>query len=201
VDRREAVIVIPKVRMVICTPTKTGTEALLSALVRRGGVGEKVMPKHRISVPEDYKQWKGMDKWRRVLVVRNPWHRLVSMYYFLRKGNSSWGKGNYISFAEFCEFHQDRAKSKPSVDWTWNFSSIADAFEPDLIWRNETLDADVQRELVKLRGLDVPHLTVVNTTTDRRPMSYEAHFMKRRVRDLVAPWCEPDAERFGYEKL
>lgn len=184
-------IVVPfKPKTIICTPTKTGTEALLSVLTRRSRFGQRIMPKHRATVPDEYASF------HRVLVVRNPWNRLVSMFYYLRKMHGSWGKGSFISFAEFCEYHQYRCKHKPSVDWTWNFCDYANVFQQQEVWHTENLESDC----VGRFGLhfDLPPFRQINVTTDRTK-SYEAHWTKK-LRQLVAPWAEPDAEMFGYEK-
>lgn len=179
----------------ICTPTKCGTEALRSALTRRSEIAEHLLPKHRADVPSEIKP----EEILKIMTVRNPWHRLVSMFYYLRNHNNGWGKGNYDpnSFLSFLTYHQSMVVQKPCVDWTWNLCQIFDKFEPDVLWKNEKLNLCYERFIAdyKIKGA-AKSLTRVNVSKKDNP-DHDSHYDRRMLR-LVADWCEPDADRFKY---
>ena len=108
-------------RFVILTPTKTGTFSLEAALKERGG-WEQRMPRHGMEIP---KAW---HKATVLVMCRNPYHRLVSMYHYGKVKKHSrllkWGQHGFPAFVR--NWLDARAKGKPH-DWVTLVSEYLDA--------------------------------------------------------------------------
>lgn len=206
-------IISKKLKIVICTPTKTGAQSAIAALCNRNvkqPVFEYVLPKHAIVA-------KGMTTWRRILMVRNPYRRLQSMYLFGilhggSKGHSFSSKkcrdengGEWCDFTTFLKFQS--AIKHPT--WGWNYTKIAAAFTPNEIWKVEELDQCIGEfanvcDIPRCYACGTPHAAISNNAAHDlfwiRNAKPSTRFTKQGLK-IAASFTDPDCERFDYPLL
>jgi hypothetical protein len=199
------VIVSTARKIIIATPTKTGTESLMQMLTIDGQF-DYINPKHSIEYPM-------LDGWRRVLVVRDPYERLQSMYLFAiahggKKGLNFASKhcrnenGEWCSFSDFLKFHRKMIKHPT---WGFNYSQICEVFKPNEIWKLDRLvhhlrefelptwphcDFCGEAQIIKANTRDSFYYWLKN----KRPSS---KFSKADLK-LVRSFVEPDCIKFDY---
>lgn len=193
-------IVSQRRKLLICSPVKTGTESLQSALL-----GSEdfvfILPKHTVHgkpypvFPSTY---------RRILIVRDPYDRLRSMYtYSVAHGGTKGvsfatkhcrdNRGNWCSFAEFLRLFRDKITSKT---WRTNQTDIAEDFQPTEVWKLENLDAKVADEfkIVEFRRRNVSANKGIWRQCDPN-----ANWTKENVQ--TAAWFNnPDCKTFDYPR-
>lgn len=118
-------------RWVVCTPTKTGTTSLTSLLTQRTNYGVKCLPVHRPdahpSIPD------------RIMTVRHPLERFVSMYRFLQRDKSRMHKFALQGIEPFCREYfrrYDELEGRDTVDeymWFWPLTKFIDVFQPTVL--------------------------------------------------------------------
>ncbi|MEO6395828.1 MAG: sulfotransferase family 2 domain-containing protein [Devosia sp.] len=136
--------------------------------------------------------------------VRNPWDRLVSTYFYLRKGGANemdrrWAEANLGSYSTFDEFVRDWVTEKNVALSFPHFRSqhyfVADTsgrLVVDFLGRFETLAADFQAVAARL-GVH-PTLPVLNRTERGH---YEGYY-DAATRQIVAGVYAKDIDLFGY---
>jgi hypothetical protein len=135
--------------------------------------------------------------------VRNPWDRLVSAYFFLKKGGMNdddrrWAEQNLSAFDSFPEFVERWVNEESVRSWV-HFRPQCDilcgrddSLGVDFIGRYEQLEQDFERLRERLGfGDPLPHLN----RTQRAPYS---SVYDNRTRELVARAYARDIELFDY---
>jgi hypothetical protein len=132
-------------------------------------------------------------------IVRNPWDRHVSLYFWLLKHCPKELRG--VSFDDFCkpdimktvepdEGHPDEVKQLRKVcaqsDWLFNGSRTQCLV--DLIMRVESLEWEIKTNM----GIDIGHR---NSTSH----NYYSKYYTDYTRDAIGEFYKEDIDRFGYE--
>lgn len=178
-------------RWSVCTPTKCGTYSLEGTLIDRAQVAYKHVPRH---------DWDG-GIGDRILVVRNPFDRWASMYWFMvqEAGKGIWLQDYVDTIDEFVE--QWSACSPPDLQrmmWHSDLTTYAEKFKPDRVFKMED---DYERVLEYLRSryaMTLPRMSRRNTTRGRRSTTETLAMMSQASREKVLSFCSRDAEKFGY---
>ena len=133
--------------------------------------------------------------------VRNPWERLVSLYFYLRPGNHP--KISTKSFDSFClglkdivlepvGFYNVRGLSQCNQQVDWLFDKDGRLIV-DFIGRFENLQSDFEK-ICDRTGITARRLPRVNITKHRH---YSAYYTVE-TRQVVEELFKKDIETFGY---
>jgi hypothetical protein len=203
-------------RVVIATPTKCGKTSL-EAMVKRSltaDVGrnlEVVRPgQHRLDCPS------GADGYKRYMMVRNPWSRLVSTWSFLANPKS---KGEHrakdiqkMSFAEFVywwlEYRAEMGPvhilaegQQPSVLWSAPARWLMTLSECDGVWRAEDyIRVEQMAGDLDLLGLNYGQPVKNNSSDKVRPGEWTDYWTDELLRE-AASTLRKDAHAFGYDVM
>ena len=122
-------------------------------------------------------------------VVRNPWDRAVSYYFYLVT------KQNYKkTFGLFCNdyyLREDSYQLKQKL--LLNKRSVL-----DFIIRFENLEEDFKIAMSKMGIQDFAQLEKLDHNTGRRNRDYRPHY-NERTKNIVADLCEWEIKKFGYK--
>lgn len=170
-----------KHNMVICTPTKTGSQSLRSTLVKNAGF-EDLKPVHSPI-------WNG-DEQRRILMVRNPYKRLESMYKMALR-RKSWTTGYQAevhgdTFEDFLRHH----KTVTHTDWSLNYTGYNSLFKPTEIWKLEDINSIMEREF--------PTLKLAHNNNSKKLYDCPIIWTQEAI-DIAAPFVLADCILFGYQ--
>jgi hypothetical protein len=184
-------------KIAIMTPPKCATNTLHAALRRKRWNGETFVghstlgghtfDRHVNIWPHEVRRYK------KVVAVRNPYNRLVSLYLHLATREAGHGNKspNFKTFAE-----QVVADSPELQGWfKWNLTKWLKGaddkeIEIDDVIHVENLKDDLAR--IKLPVVSLPFLN-----KNYRAQQYDA-FFDPEILAAVLPWTQPDCERFGY---
>ena len=134
--------------------------------------------------------------------VRNPWDRLVSLFFYLKQ-NRHQAVRHYEDFSAFCldletvnippvgsYNSKGLSQARPQLDWL-----VDDAGElfVDFAGRYESLDRDV-KHICQVLGITGE--LVQSNCSKHRP--YQEYY-DARTRNIVAKTYRTDIEKFGYE--
>jgi hypothetical protein len=141
--------------------------------------------------------------------IRNPWDRMVSMYYHILKfdieiyrerGDSHeallkyYEKVKNMSFSEFCEF-QETADIK-QLSPTKVFMYYENAYKIDFVIRYENLKIDFEH---CLKVLNLETIELPNVYRDYRPKDLEYKSLyNEKTRKIIERQFEFDIDFFGY---
>jgi len=143
-----------------------------------------------------------ISKYFKFAFVRNPWDRMVSLYFYLQ--STAYGEidTNMPSFSEWIMSDIDKIKTfiplskqlifkkKPQLAWLADNNKI----HMDFIGRFENLQGDFDK-ITELLGLPTTKLMHENRTTH----DYYAEYYNRDTIDKVSKWYKEDIEYFGYK--
>lgn len=141
--------------------------------------------------------------WDRVLtfgVVRNPWDRLMSLYFLLLRRDVIHVDVTLGQFAEKVARmrageHVDGLMYPPFRQSCSDFLCDGDG---NLIVKKVVFFENRAAELAEIGArIGIPNLGAIKTNAARRPKDYK-DFYDRATRDLVAETFAEDCERFGY---
>lgn len=188
-------IILPSKRIIICTPPHTASRHLHHAVCETGtGVPGAIwmmspcpdgttIDHHGVRMIADWEHW------TQAIVVRNPFDRLIGLWWHLVDWCRFNGHG-CNGFDEFVEWVADDDHSRLSWMYRFTITRWLGELQPNRVLRYETLATDI----VKL----------VDQTIDMKPpnarprRSIEDHYNNPRTRELAVRWALPDCERFGY---
>jgi hypothetical protein len=128
-------------------------------------------------------------RYKKVVTVRNPYNRLVSLY--LHYASRSAGKGvESVSFAKFAELV---AYDDPNLEswFKWSISDWLNGVEVDELLHTETLKEDLHKI-----GLEVKNLPFLNK--NYRAQMYK-DFYTPEIMNILLPWADQDCVQFGYQ--
>ena len=199
-------------KFVLATPSKCGTHSFKALANATTGM-QWINTMHLMEVPEEYSD---LD---RILIVRDPYDRLVSIYNFLLHNRSQWGSNAIqgMSFDEFVEWFggqrglhltDPRATSRRAPWlWLWSCSENERIFLPDTFWHLE--DADeclkwlIEEYSLRTKKRDLETMYRGNTADSYRagqtwPLS-QYYRRKSTLRRVNRMWAEADCKLFDYE--
>jgi hypothetical protein len=144
---------------------------------------------------------------RAVAVVRNPWDRVVSRFYYAQKlifadrDSDHYRNLNYANVSSFEAFLEERHKwsgreflwHRAIRGWFNSFDHVCDSEQNNRcdVLRFEHLDNDVQAYF----GLRVPPQR--RNVTGLRQQRYQEHY-DNRTEQIVADWFSKDIEFWGF---
>lgn len=181
-------------KIVISTPTKTGSEMLKVMLVKDN--------QFVYTRPQHSYDWPKKEEWRRILTIRDPYDRLRSMYFWSCRRNYHFAAkfcnkpdGTHATFSEFLKFHS----TYEHPTWGWNFSRIADYFGATEFWRLENI-TDHLKEFVTPSWNVCPHCNVPILPQTNKGIPQKGYDAVWTPEDyaVVKPFVVADCERFGY---
>jgi hypothetical protein len=147
----------------------------------------------RFYVPTD-SQWPNeLAGYRKLVVVRHPLDRLVSLFLHFVRFEAAEGRGT-PSFDTFCRWvvgPERPAAFAPQVIYQWNLCQWLEGVEWDGVLRVESLGEDLRRE-----GLAVGSLPCENASYRVRP--WQA-FFDADLLHVVGKWARADGEKFQFK--
>jgi hypothetical protein len=216
--RLRSVIIDHNEEVVIATPTKCGKTSLESMVKREAkrGVGRLnglvvVRPgQHRLDCPAEAEGYK------RYMMVRNPWARLVSTWSFLANPKS---KGEHkakdiqqMTFGEFVYWwlqYRDawspvgvlQGGQQPSVFWSAPARWLMTLSECDAVWKAEDyIRVENMAGDLELLGLNYGQPVQNNSSSKVRPGEWTDYWTDELLRE-TASTLRKDAHAFGYDIL
>jgi len=185
-------IVLNDERLVLMTPPKTASSALhVHCCQTHNGIhicGETdgCFDHHTTRVPDAFRDY------AKVVVVRHPLDRLVSLWHHLVRWNANHGDG-CCSFADFCEL----VNSPPDkFHWIYHrtICEYLRAQPVDGVLHYESLLGDLNR----LTGWNDDALPVVHEQISFRS-PWRSYFTDVRAKAAALRWAAADMVRFEYE--
>jgi hypothetical protein len=118
-------------RWTICTPCKAGCMSLEATLRDRSDAAIQIDGRH------GYRRVEGVED--RLMIVRHPVDRWVSMYWFIRKhiGRSCYFQEYATSMAEFAVEWDKRCEAGENHWWFYSQAFMAKHYDPTLVFRLE----------------------------------------------------------------
>ena len=136
-----------------------------------------------------------MAEWQVLVLVRNPWDRIVSYYHWLRDQRFDHPAVRLAQRLEFRAFltHPSTVASLSAHPYASYATDAGGTCHADVFARLEALDADLAPVRAHLGfRLEVPHVNA-----SMRPRDYRPFYGTDEV-DLVARICAADIARSGY---
>lgn len=138
-------------------------------------------------------------------IVRNPWDRLVSAFFFLKKGgvdeeDLEFSKRYLSKYPDFDSFVEKGLLDDDIINWIhfvpqYKFVCLRDnMLATDFVGRVESLDRDFATIANKL-GIEAA-LSKINVTRSRKK-DFRSYYTKRTV-EIVSEIYRDDIELFGY---
>lgn len=166
----------------VCTPPKTGTYSIETVL---GDWATVTRPRHAMT------PWAGT----RLMPVRRPIRRWLSMYRFLAK-TGYWlpdlAQSSLLEFADGWMSRQDH------VHWAPNLTSFASVYDPHEFFVME--DNGLQKMFDYLTdNFELPKFEVVHKNkTDRSTFDEDLRILQTSKHwNFIESWAQEDCDRFG----
>lgn len=143
-------------KFVLATPPKCGTVSFKS-LTKWDDRIKFVKTMHRMDVPDEYADL------TRIMVVRDPYARMVSMYHFAVRSKSEWiHRAPTETFDGWLQWmheqrliwldHPDATTHKSPWYWLYNCSEMSDIFKPHIVYPLEKAD-ELMQKLTRTYGV------------------------------------------------
>lgn len=148
--------------------------------------------------PQDYIRQYGRDVWDnyyKFSVIRNPWAKVVS-HYFWRKQRAWWySPGDELDFPSwvknFNEFKDHLGdKNRPQIEWV----ALEGEWAMDEMVKLENLNRHWPRICDDI-GVEYKPLPHSNETSH----AHYSNYYDQETQDIVADWYKPDIETFNFE--
>lgn len=190
-------------RTLIVTPAKCGTVSLEGMATRQDGVW-KTKNRHVVAAPE------GREDYRRLMMCRDPWSRLTSVWSFVvrhyafRTKDDQWDWAAEATFPEFatrwCEGRpafappaEDRGWTQGVNLWWLTQGDYLDRWQPTGLVRMEHLAHDLAAH-----GLDYGEEMRRNTSDAVRPGNWVGYYDGGSWDVVSRTFAAADAARLGY---
>lgn len=174
-------------RWTICTPTKCGTYSLEATLVERLSVAEKLVPRHQCEKTHAVGE--------RIMVVRHPYDRWASMWWFIVQHGAGkiWCGDFSHDINAFVTEWNYRRRERPNWMWTENLAYHHRHFEPATVFKLETNSyVDLLRYLFEKYEVPLVKVSHKNVTRERRTWQETFDMLTPVNLDIVKKFCEPD---------
>ena len=189
---------LPEQRVAIMTPPKCGTHTLHAVFCAPPWNGQTIVGP-TVSDPQKLDRhvrvWPNdLESYRRLVVVRHPLDRLVSLYLHFARFEAAEGRGT-PNFADFCRWVVGTERPPGfcgQLFYHWNLSRWLEGVSWDGLVKVENLAGDLVRE-----GLAVESLPREYASFRTRPWRA---FYTAELLEHVRPWATPDCERFDYDR-
>jgi len=126
--------------------------------------------------------------YKKIFVIRNPYDRIISFYFYSKKCKPNEGLFNKDEFMQFLERRRsylktqtERVNYKGEIDKTYMI-------------RYENFEEDFRR-VMKNFGFEFGELIKINTTTHKHYSYYYDNHMKKLIKSMF----QEDLDNFGYE--
>lgn len=148
--------------------------------------------------PEDYIDQYGEGLWNdyyKFAVIRNPWAKVVS-HYFWRQQRAWWyAPGDELEFKEWVKNFQDFKehlgdKNLPQVEW---ITSDGQWLVDDVIKLNELNES--WEDICNHIGVEYKSLPRNNETSHK----HYSYYYDDETKQIVADWYKPDLKVFGFD--
>lgn len=179
-------------KIAIMTLPKCATNTLHAALRRKkwngetyvgySTLGSNTYDRHVNIWPHEVRRYK------KVITVRNPYNRLVSLYLHYATRETGHGRKS----PNFTKFVEDVAGDSTDLEkwYKWNLTQWLDNVEYDHLLKTETLKQDLEDI-----GLIVKNLPFLNK--NYRAQMYK-DFFTPELMQTIFPWTNPDCQNFQY---
>lgn len=179
-------------------PKTGGVSLALSLFGNLGGGHRTYFSYYPIFSPAEY------NRYFKFALVRNPWDRLVSAYFFLKEGglletDRKWFKENLSSFDSFEEFVQCWVNRKNIYSYfhfipQHYYVSHRGRLMIDKVYKLEQISSAL-KDLNSKLGLDIslPH---ENKTSNRKP-DYRLYY-NNETKNIISDVYHRDIQLFGY---
>jgi hypothetical protein len=191
------VIELPDRRIAIMTPPKCATHTLHAVFCAPPWCGRSIVGP-TVSDPQKLdrhvRQWPNeLVGYRKLVVVRHPLDRLVSLFLHFVRFEAAEGRGTpcFADFGRWVVGPERPDAFAPQLIYQWNLSKWLEGVEWDGVVNVESLADDLRRE-----GLVVESLPCENASYRVRPWH---DFYMPDLLELVRPWAQTDCEQFGYD--
>jgi hypothetical protein len=162
----------------VCMPKKTASQSLVNMC-------------ETIGVASIVGEWHG-GEWDgngcRYMIVRNPYERLASMFWYsIKEGSFCYGPGDGNKWLE--RFADElRSPKQPHLEWTATQSRLYSVFKPDEVFK---LENGLSSLLIKLNvNIEMRYL---NKTKDKHSMRKSFSETFSVIPSLVDQWLQDDA--------
>jgi hypothetical protein len=191
---------------IIFTPTKTGTFSWEAAMRKYPAEVQWVKPRHKLTPPV----WMSAPE-TRYMLVRNPYSRLVSVWWYLGyigNSKSQWGH-RYVMHQNFSQFlpwfeaqrelveHRLWIQGRAPHMWTKSLTQCAEIAKPDRTLMMEHMWDNWQNFGV-LYGL---YPTYDHHSNIGKHPTWASLYDQREVEIANRIWCEDDCRSFDYDLI
>lgn len=183
-------IVFPDRRLLILTPPHTASRCLHYSLCSKLGAIWRDGPSVDGSVIDHHTQAIGTElvDYKRALVVRNPFSRIVGLWYHLVDWCRYNGDG-CCGFREFVQLVQEDRSDRLSYMYRYSISRWLGDMTVDVVIRHENLEESLQSLL------ETP--VELSPVAERMRKATAAYFADE-TKQLITEWAATDLERWGY---
>lgn len=180
-------------------PKNAGLSVCYTLFGNAGGSHRKIVDYKQIFSPNTFKSY------YKFTFVRNPWDRLVSTFFFLKKGGLTekdkiWADANLSGFLDFKDFVRNWL-TEENINNSLHFQHQHIFLEDengniaiDFIGRFENIDEDFKTITDKLNI----RRTLIKTNTSKREMDY-SNYYDEETKEIVNILYKKDIELFNYE--
>ena len=183
-------ILIPRKVIFVHVP-KTGGNSIKKMLTKKTldhdpnekDIGHNTMQKIIDYYPE-------YSEFRKVFVVRNPYDRIISFYFYTKKGHKH--NSNVFNRDEFLNFLY--VEKKNYLKTQTERVSVNGKIDTTFMIRFETFEEDVRRVFRDL-GIDIKEIPKLNTTDHE----HYSRYLDPELREIITAKFQEDLDNFGYE--
>lgn len=180
-------------------PKNAGLSVCYTLFGNTGGSHRKIVDYKKIFSPNTFKRY------YKFTFVRNPWDRLVSTFFFLKKGGLTekdkiWAEANLLAFTDFKDFVKQWLSEK-SINNSLHFQHQHVFLEDeqgkiavDFIGRFENIDEDFKTITDKLNIKRI----LKKTNTSQRKKDYRDYY-DEETKEIVNEVYKKDIQLFNYE--
>ncbi len=180
-------------------PKNAGLSVCYTLFGNTGGSHRKIVDYQKIFSPKTFKQY------YKFTFVRNPWDRLVSTFFFLKKGGLTekdkiWAEANLLAFTDFKDFVKQWL-TEENINNSLHFQHQHVFLEDekgntavDFIGRFENIEEDFKKITDKLNI----KRTLKKTNTSKRKEDYRVYY-DEETKAIVNEVYRKDIQLFNYE--